>query len=191
MADSKLTEELVAIISTRGLLYLNEPVQLASGATSQHFIDVKLALCTWEALQTACRAIIEDVYAAGIKFDAAGGMTMGADPLAIGIAALTGCSWFSVRKNPKQRGTNQLIEGAPLSSGQKVLLLEDTTTTGNSALTALEVVRQTTAEVVAAATVVNRGEIAQQSFMAAGVPFFAALSYAQLGIPPVSEPKHI
>ncbi|MCY4163087.1 MAG: phosphoribosyltransferase family protein [bacterium] len=187
-SNPKLIADLTAVIAGRGLLRLQEPVRLASGAMSQDFIDIKRALCEWEALRLACQVIAEGVEAAGISFDAAGGMTMGADPLAVGIAAVCGSGWFSVRKTPKARGTNKLIEGTPLGVGQRVLLLEDTTTTGGSALRALEVVRKTGAEVVAFATVVNRGDSAQRSFSEAGVAFFAALTYEHLGIDPVVPP---
>ncbi|MXW42647.1 MAG: orotate phosphoribosyltransferase [Acidimicrobiia bacterium] len=184
----ELTKELTAIVSQRGLLRLDEPVRLASGAMSQDFVDIKLALCRWRSLETACQVLLAQVQAAGIQFEVAGGMTMGADPLAVGVAAITGGGWFSIRKTPKKRGTNQLIEGSPLMEGQRVLLLEDTTTTGASALKALEVVRQTGAQVVAAATVVDRGDTAQRSFAVVGVPYFAALNYDDLGIKPVLAP---
>lgn len=167
---------------------MDQPVELASGAMSSEFIDIKLALCRWDDLQVACRAIVEQVREAGIEFDAAGGMTMGADSLAVGIAAETGGQWFSVRKEPKKRGTKQQIEGTPLGPGQRVLLLEDTTTTGGSTERAYEVIRLTGAEVVAVATVVDRGDAARRRFESVGVPFFPALTYTDLGIDPVVPP---
>ena len=155
---------------------------------SSDFVDVKVALCRWADLQVACRAIVELVWEAGIEFDAAGGMTMGADPLAVGIAAVSDCHWFSVRKEPKKRGTKQQIEGTPLGPGHRVLLLEDATTTGGSTEKAYEVVRETGAEVVAVATVVDRGDTARRRFEALGIPYFPALTYNDLGIEPVVPP---
>ncbi|MCY4272305.1 MAG: phosphoribosyltransferase family protein [bacterium] len=184
MADAVLLD----IICRQGMRRLDQPVELASGAMSMDFIDVKLALCRWADLETACRAIVERVRGAGIEFDAAGGMTMGADPLAVGIAAVAGCGWFSVRKEPKRRGTRQLIEGTPLAEGHRVLLLEDATTTGASAQQAYRAIGDVGAEVVAAATVVDRGDTARRRYEALGVPYFPILTYADLGIDPVVPP---
>ena len=172
----------------QGLRRLDEPVELACGAMSSDFIDIKLALCRWADLQVACQAIVQQVREAGIDFNAAGGMTMGADPLAVGIAAVTGGHWFSIRKAPKKRGTNQLIEGTPLGPGHRVLLLEDATTTGGSSQKAYQAICDTGAEVVAAATVVDRGETARRRYEALGVPYFPMLTYTDLAIDPVVPP---
>ena len=167
---------------------MDQPIELASGAMSSDFVDVKVALCRWADLQVACRAIAQQVREAGIEFDAAGGMTMGADSLAVGIAAETNSQWFSVRKEPKKRGTKQQIEGTPLGPGHRVLLLEDATTTGGSTEKAYEVIRDTGAEVVAVATVIDRGDTARRRFEALGLPYFPALTYTDLGIEPVVPP---
>ncbi|WP_419924415.1 orotate phosphoribosyltransferase [Candidatus Poriferisocius sp.] len=184
MAD----EALIDIVKHRGMRRLDAPVELACGAMSSDFIDGKLALCRWGDLEVACRAIVQRVHEAGIEFNASGGMTMGADPLAVGIAAVAGSRWFSIRKAPKNRGTNQLIEGTPLGPHSRVLLLEDVTTTGGSALKAWETVRDTGAAVVAAAAVVDRGDTARRRFEALGVPYFPVLTYADLNIDPVIPP---
>ncbi|WP_419930225.1 orotate phosphoribosyltransferase [Candidatus Poriferisocius sp.] len=185
MAD----EALIDIIKRQGLRKLDQPIELASGAMSSDFVDVKVALCRWADLQVACRAIVQQVQQAGIEFDAVGGMTMGADSLAVGIAAETDGQWFSVRKEPKKRGTKQQIEGTPLGPGHRVLLLEDATTTGGSTEKAYEVIRDTGAEVVAVATVIDRGDTARRRFEALGLPYFPALTYTDLGIEPVVPPS--
>ena len=184
MAD----EALIDIIKRQGLRKLDQPIELASGAMSSDFVDVKVALCRWADLQVACRAIVQQVQQAGIDFNAAGGMTMGADSLAVGIAAETDGQWFSVRKEPKKRGTKQQIEGTPLGPGHRVLLLEDATTTGGSTEKAYEVIRETGAEVVAVATVIDRGDTARRRFEALGLPYFPALTYTDLDIDPVVPP---
>lgn len=89
---------------------------------------------------------------ARVRGDAVGGPTMGADALAVGIAVVSDSRWFFVRKEPKGRGTGRWIEGAQVGPGDKVLLVEDVVTTGGSILKTVEVVRDTGAEVVAAAT---------------------------------------
>lgn len=184
MADAALID----IIKRQGLRRLDQPIELASGAMSSDFVDVKVALCRWADLQVACRAIVQLVQEAGIEFDSAGGMTMGADSLAVGIAAVTDGQWFSVRKEPKKRGTKQQIEGTPLGPGRRVLLLEDATTTGGSTEKAYEVVRDTGAEVVAVSTVIDRGDTARRRFEALGLPYFPALTYTDLDIEPVVPP---
>ncbi|MCY3861824.1 MAG: phosphoribosyltransferase family protein [bacterium] len=184
MADAALID----IVKRQGLRRLDQPIELASGAMSSDFVDVKVALCRWADLQVACRAIVQQVQQAGIEFDAAGGMTMGADSLAVGIAAETDGQWFSVRKEPKKRGTKQQIEGTSLGPGHRVLLLEDATTTGGSTERAYEVIRDTGAEVVAVATVIDRGDTARRRFEALGLPYFPALTYTDLGIEPVVPP---
>lgn len=168
----------------RGLIRLEEPVTLASGARSREFVDAKAALARGADLELACRALLERL--AGIHFDAVGGLTMGADQFAHAIAVLTGCSWFVVRKEPKGRGTNRLVEGAPVGAGWRVLIVEDVVTTGSSIRRAMEVVRDLGATVVAAAVLVDRSDAAARFFADAGIPYVALVTWRDLGIEPVS-----
>ena len=131
---------LLALLADKALRRLEEPVELSSGFWSCDFFDVKSALSEGKDLRLACETIADTVKASGIKFDAIGGPSMGAAPLAIGVAALTGCAWFLVRKEAKGRGTNRKIEGAHLNSNARVLLVEDVVTTGASILRAFETV---------------------------------------------------
>ena len=86
---SLLQQELLSILQTQGYRKLDAPVRLASGALSSDFIDGKEALAEWRDLRTASEAIVETVTSAGHSFDAVGGLTMGADALAVGIAAVS------------------------------------------------------------------------------------------------------
>ena len=181
----KARRELLEILLSKALRELTEPVQLASGAWSSHFIDGKESLAAWSDLQVACRAIVETVTAEGHDFDAVGGLTMGADALAVGIAAVRDRSWFSVRKEPKSRGTRRLIEGAQIGPGDKVLLVDDVVTTGGSIFQAFDVIKEVGAEVVAVATLVDRGESAKSRFEEKGVDYFPMATYQDLEIPPV------
>lgn len=79
-------------------------------------------------------AITEAVEEAGIEFDAVGGPTMGADALAVGITAANHSRWFFICKQPKGHGTGRRIEGAPIDSDTRVLLVDDVVTTGGSIL---------------------------------------------------------
>ncbi len=178
-------EQLLEILRTRGHRKLDEPVKLASGAWSSDFVDGKEALAAWRDLRTACEAITETVRDAGHRFDAVGGLTMGADALAVGIAAVSDTRWFSIRKEPKQRGTRRWVEGAQIGPGDSILLVDDVVTTGGSILKALDVVEQTGAETVAAVTLVDRGELAGPKFEARGIDYFPMATYESLGIEPV------
>ena len=183
------------MVRRRGLLRLAEPVMLRSGHLSAEFVDVKAALARGQDLETACRALLEGLgevlatESASAAFDAVGGLTMGADPLAHVLAVLARRSWFVVRKESKGRGTDRLIEGERIGSGSRVLLVEDTVTTGGSILRAHTVVSGTGATVVAAATVVDRGDAARRAFAELGVPYLAVVTYRDLGIDPVGSPS--
>ena len=181
-------DALVRIVVDKGLTSFDEPVTLASGAMSRDFIDAKRALARGSDLTVACRAIIAAADERGISFNAVGGMTMGADMFAHGVAMLADCGWFVVRKAPKDRGTRQQVEGSVLDATSRVLMVEDTITTGGSTLTALEVVRATGAEVVMVTAMVDRGDAAAVSFAAAGVTYAPLLTYRDVGIEPVVPP---
>src|SRR5205823_7638306 len=120
-------EQVIEIIRERGLLRLPEPVTLASGELSRDFIDAKAALSRGADLKLACEAILDNM--GDVEFDAVGGLTMGADQFAHVLAVLAGREWFVVRKEPKGRGTNKLVEGAKVGEGWRVLLVDDIVTT--------------------------------------------------------------
>ena len=160
-------------------------MRLASGAWSSDFVDGKEALAAWRDLRTACEAIAETVRDAGYQFDAVGGLTMGADALAVGIAAVTDSQWFFVRKEPKQRGTRRWVEGAQIGPGNRILLVDDVVTTGGSILKALDIVEQTGAEIVVAVTLLDRSELARPKFEARGIDYFPMATYESLDIEPV------
>jgi orotate phosphoribosyltransferase len=175
-------------IRTKGLRHFDEPVQLSSGEYSQDFIDAKRALAAGPDLRVACEAMVEIVRTAGVAFDAVGGLTLGADQFAHGVALVAGKAWFVIRKQPKGRGTDQWVEGAVLGPGVRVLLVDDVVTTGGSIQKAYEQVRAEGAEVVFAITTVDRGEVARAFFNARNVPYEPLLTYRDLGIPPVGGP---
>jgi len=181
--SSSLRQQVVEIVRQFGLIRLPEPVVLASGQTSREFVDGKAALCRGTDLEVACRAVLEAVE--GIVFDAVGGLTMGADHLAHGVAMLSGSQWFVVRKQPKGRGTDKLVEGAQVGPGTKVLLVDDAVTSGGSIRKAHDAVVATGATVVAAVTLVDRGEVASPYFKDKSIPYAALVTYRDLGIEPV------
>jgi len=170
---------------SRGLTVFEKPVQLASGAWSREFIDVKAALARGSDLAVACRAVLE--LFPEVEFDVVGGLTMGADQFAHGIAILADASWFVVRKEPKSRGTNRLTEGATLGPSTRVLLVDDVITSGGSILKAFAALERLGAPVVAASTIVDRGDSARAFFASHSVPYRPLFTYADLGIPPVEK----
>jgi orotate phosphoribosyltransferase len=180
---------LLELLRRQGLRHLPEPVRLASGEMSDYFIDGKEALARYDDLEVACTEIVGRVRSAGIEFEASGGLTLGADALAVGIAAVARCSWFFVRKEPKSRGTRRLVEGAQIGAGTRVLLVDDVVTTGGSILQAHEAVVATGADVVAAVTLVDRGDVAAERFGELGVPYFPMATYHDLGIPRVGAAR--
>ena len=187
---SPLRRELLEILRERGYRRLDQPIRLASGAMSSDFIDGKEALAEWRHLRLACEAIVEAVAADGHSFDAVGGLTLGADALAVGIAAVSDCRWFFVRKEPKKRGTRRLIEGAQIGPADTVLLVEDVVTTGGSIFQALDAVDETGARTVAAVTLVDRSGLAGPQFEQRGIAYYPMITYDLLGIDrvqPVTE----
>lgn len=178
-------QRVIEIVKQRGLIHFEHPVRLASGELSHDFVDGKAALARGEDLATACRAILLELDAAALSFEAVGGLTMGADQFAHGIALLRSCDWFVVRKEPKNRGTNQLIEGARIGPETRVLLVDDVVTTGGSIQRAHQAIMAAGASVVAAATLVDRGETAGSFFDERGIPYLQLVTYADLEIPPV------
>ncbi|CAA0126697.1 Orotate phosphoribosyltransferase [Mycolicibacterium vanbaalenii] len=175
------------LIRTRGHERRDEPFRLASGQLSHDYIDGKYAVDTGERLTIVSRAVADLAALNGIVFDAVGGLTMGADPLAHGVAMVTGKAWFSVRKEQKSRGREQWIEGTRLQTGTRVLLVDDVISTGGSTEIALERVTAVGAVPVGVIPMVDRGDVAARRFAQHGVPFFALVSYRDLGIEPVAD----
>jgi orotate phosphoribosyltransferase len=175
------------LIRTRGYERREEPFRLASGQLSHDYIDGKYAVDTGERLAIVSRAVADLAQIHGIEFDAIGGLTMGADPLAHGVAMVTGKAWFSVRKEQKTRGREQWIEGTRLEPGTRVLLVDDVISTGGSTELALERVTQVGAVVAGVIPMVDRGDVATKRFAARNVPFVALVTYKDLGIEPVKD----
>jgi orotate phosphoribosyltransferase len=167
LARERLVEEL------RGHALVLEPVVLTSGRTSSYLIDAKRAI-----LRPAGFAALSHLVAAqAIAWDATavGGMTIGADPIA--CAALAGgapVKAFFVRKEAKQHGLSRRIEGPPLETRDRCMIVEDVVTTGGSTITALEVVQAEGHEIVGVLAICDRlAGGAAGIERAAGAPFVA------------------
>lgn len=163
----------------------DEAIRLASGELSYDYVDSNKAIAAGENLSFVAGAVIEAAAARGAEFDAVGGMTMGADPIAHAVALISGAEWFSVRKEPKGHGQRKMIEGAELSKGTRALIVEDVVTTGGSILKVVEAVEDQGATVVLAVSLLDRGEIAGGLMATRGVPYEPLATYNHLGIEPV------
>jgi orotate phosphoribosyltransferase len=182
----RLREAVVTLVR-RGHVRRDEAFQLSSGDWSHHYVDGKRALAAGHDLRVAAEAVVALAQARAITFDAVGGLTMGADPLAHAVAVVSGARWFSVRKEAKQHGRGRLIEGAELAPGTTVLLVEDVVTTGRSVLQALDAVEAAGGRAVLTVTLLDRGEAARAAMAARGVVYEPLATYRELGIPPVGE----
>jgi orotate phosphoribosyltransferase len=157
-------------------------VTLSSGLQADFYIDLRRITLSGEAAPLAGQVMLD--LTAELDFDAVGGLTLGADPVATSMlhaAAARGqrLDAFVVRKANKAHGLQRRIEGTEVK-GRRVLVVEDTSTTGGSPLTAVEAVREAGGEVVAVAVIVDRG--AAGAIADAGLPYLAAYSLDDLGL---------
>ena len=165
-------------------------VTLASGLESDFYVDMRRATLHHEAAPLIGHVMLDMLEEAGLgtdEIDAVGGLTMGADPVAAAMlhaAASRGLDLdaFVVRKAAKDHGMRRRIEG-PDVAGRSVVVLEDTSTTGGSPLEAVEeALREAGADVRAVAVIVDRATGARERIEAAGLPYYAALGLADLGL---------
>jgi orotate phosphoribosyltransferase len=158
---------------------------LKSGATSTWFLDTKQTACRPEGIVMVADALLEVLGHSAIEADAIGGLTMGADPVAYGVAAVAATRGlalrsFSVRKEAKDHGITGRVAGA-LEPGDRVIITEDTTTRGTSLMEAVEAVREYGAEPVLVTVIVDRGGTCGAMCEAAGVRYRPLLTAPDLG----------
>ncbi len=157
-------------------------VVLSSGREADYYVDLRRVTLHHAAAPLIGAVMLETV--ADWEFDAVGGLTLGADPVATAMlhaaaAGGRGLDAFVVRKTEKAHGLQRRVEG-PDVAGRRVLAVEDTSTTGGSVLTAVNALRQAGADVVGVAVIVDRG--AGDAIRAAGLDYRAAFSLADLGL---------
>tara|TARA_B110000014_G_C20062604_1_gene553523 strand:+ start:354 stop:977 length:624 start_codon:yes stop_codon:yes gene_type:complete len=170
------------IEKVRNLAYLRadtEEFTLASGRSSRHFFDTKPVMCDPESAHLLGVLIHHTIDEIEGGVDVVGGLELGAVPLTgIAIAkAEVGSTLrgFIMRKEPKGRGGRKTgnppgIEGSTIQSGDRVVILEDVTTTGGSALKAAGRLRAIGCDVVACISIVDREEGGKEAFEGAGIP---------------------
>jgi len=163
------------------LAVVHGKVTLSSGKEADYYVDLRRATLHHEASRLIGALLRE--LTADWDFAAVGGLTLGADPVATSIMHADGrdIDAFVVRKEAKKHGMQRRIEGTDVE-GKKVLVVEDTTTTGNSPLTAVAALREAGAEVVGVATVVDRETGAGDVIAAEGLEYRSLLGLGDLDL---------
>jgi len=176
-------EQLLDLIKAKAIVH--GKVTLSSGKEADYYVDLRRITLDGEASPLVGEVMNELV--ADLDIDAVGGLTMGADPVATAMlhaASKAGkrLDAFVVRKAEKAHGLQQRIEG-PSIKGRRVLVVEDTSTTGGSPLTAVEACREAGAEVVAVAVIADRSSRAGERIMnEAQVEYRYAYGLSDLGL---------
>jgi orotate phosphoribosyltransferase len=157
-------------------------VILSSGKEADYYVDLRRITLDHVAAPLVGEVMLD--LTKDLEFDAVGGLTLGADPVATAmmhVASRNGRALdsFVVRKEGKAHGLQRRIEG-PDVKGKRVLAVEDTSTTGGSVLTAVEALKEAGAIVVGVAVIVERG--AKDAIEAAGYKYYAAYQLADLGL---------
>ena len=158
---------------------------LKSGATSSWFLDAKQTACRADGIIAVADAIVEVFGEELANIDAIGGLTLGADPMAYGVAAVLGTRGhhlrsFSVRKESKIGGISGRIAGA-LQPGDRVLVTEDTTTRGTSLIEAVDQITEYGAEPVFMSVIVDRGGTCAAMADERGIGYRPLLTAPDLG----------
>ena len=169
------------------LAVVHGKVTLSSGIEADYYVDLRRATLHHEAAPLIGKVMLDLIDSANLgHIDAVGGLAMGADPVATAIlhqAAARGrvLNAFVVRKQAKQHGMARQVEG-PDVAGKNVVVLEDTSTTGASPLSAAEALQNAGANVLAIATVVDRNTGAKEAIESKGFRYYSAISLSDLGL---------
>ncbi len=176
LTRQQMRENLQEIIKTKSFS-TGAPITLASGKTSTHYFNMKPSMLDPEGSFLIASMMLDVIETFGQKFDFLGGLELGAVPIASAIAPVshlrsTPINTFLIRKKPKDHGTESLIEGLQKGEtlkGKNIIIVEDVTTTGGSALKAIKAVRGDGAIVDHVITIVDREEGAEETFAAEGL----------------------
>ena len=173
-------DELLAGIKEKAIVHGD--FVLSSGDHAAYYVDLRRILMDGRLAPVAGRMLLEAT--ADLPYEAVGGLTLGADPVAYAMMAAaanrgTPIDAFVVRKAEKTHGLQRRIEG-PDVAGRRVLAVEDTSTTGESVLTAVDVLQAAGAEVVSVAVLVERG--ARPKITGRGLTYRPVFELADLGL---------
>lgn len=179
MADR---DRLIDQIRTKAVVHGR--VTLSSGKEADYYVDLRRVTLDAEAAPLIGRVMLE--LTNDLDFDAVGGLTLGADPVAMAMMHQAGVQGrrldaFVVRKEAKAHGMQRRIEG-PDVAGRRVLAVEDTSTTGGSPMTAVDALREAGAEVVAVAVILDRDTGSRERIAEAGLELRYAFDKSDLGL---------
>jgi orotate phosphoribosyltransferase len=157
---------------------------LASGKKSNFYIDARLTTMSPQGLSIIGTLGLSAIVNARWEIDALGGLTLGADPISYAISYASASTSrplraFTVRKEAKTHGTAKLIEG-PLRAGDRVVIVEDVITTGESALRAVAAVRNASIHVAGVLALIDREEGGRNAIERAGIPVVSLVTAAQI-----------
>jgi orotate phosphoribosyltransferase len=185
-AVSPVIRELISLVETKALK--RGTFRLASGREASFYLDAKQVVLDAHGAMLVGRAILERLRSLGPLPAAVGGMSIGADPITSAVITMAGVEGlplkgFMVRKEPKDHGTKKYVEG-PVEPGQRVVIVEDVTTTGGSSLLAIDRVHEFGLVVERVVTVIDRLAGAKEAFAARGIPLESLVTIRDLGIEP-------
>ena len=178
-------KELLALLAERS--FKLGQFKLSSGATSDYYVDCRLTTLDARGARLTGQVFLEEVRARGWKIEAIGGLTLGADPIAVAVAVVSAemgqrIDAFLVRKAEKEHGTRQRIEGFR-KSGARVVIVDDVCTTGASTIQAIEAARAADLEIVGVLCLLEREEAGGRANVeraATPAPFVALFTASQL-----------
>ena len=183
---SPVIRELIGLVETKALK--RGTFRLASGREASFYLDAKQVVLDAHGAMLVGRAILERLRSLGPLPAAVGGMSIGADPITSAVITMAGVEGlplkgFMVRKEPKDHGTKKYVEG-PVEPGQRVVIVEDVTTTGGSSLLAIDRVQEFGLVVERVVTVIDRLAGAKDAFAARGIPLESLVTIRDLGLEP-------
>jgi orotate phosphoribosyltransferase len=175
-------DALLAEITAKAVVH--GKVTLSSGREADYYVDLRRITLDGEA-SPLVGVVVRDLVA-DLGYDAIGGLTLGADPVATAVLHASASAGdrkdaFVVRKAGKAHGLQQRIEGPPVE-GRRVVVVEDTSTSGSSALEAVAAVREAGGEVVAVASIADRDTGAGEKFAQAGLEYRFVYGLQDLGL---------
>ena len=185
-ATSPVIRELIGLVEAKALK--RGTFRLASGREASFYLDAKQVVLDAHGAMLVGRAILERLRSLGPLPAAVGGMSIGADPITSAVITMAGVEGlplkgFMVRKEPKDHGTKKYVEG-PVEPGQRVVIVEDVTTTGGSSLLAIDRVHEFGLVVERVVTVIDRLAGAKDAFAARGIPLESLVTIRDLGLEP-------
>jgi orotate phosphoribosyltransferase len=183
---SPVIRELIGLVEAKALK--RGTFRLASGREASFYLDAKQVVLDAHGAMLVGRAILERLRSLGPLPAAVGGMSIGADPITSAVITMAGIEGlplkgFMVRKEPKDHGTKKYVEG-PVEPGQRVVIVEDVTTTGGSSLLAIDRVHEFGLVVERVVTVIDRLAGAKDAFAARGIPLESLVTIRDLGLEP-------